>query len=391
MKHVGKVRITLGGWYPRTTIHLREVYDFLSAGTTMTRLDPAKLQSYRRELGLASVTREADNLEYVRAVTLGGLELRYYEDGLYTLSVEHGSLAEGKAVLETYNQAKLQSALSYLFSLGAPTPKVLANLKTTHPIVVSLHTTETETAAEGSLGEHIYEHVQAGGVTLYKTEHFFLIAAKGVAPETLRELVEMQIFFREFKDQMEQYLNIHRTIWEEIEAIKEQRFFRGQDINAIRSRLDNYQKTINLISSRIKQMGTYIETRKSIASKVAIEDTLSVLFQYKFDVLSNTLSYIREIWKMTDKYLSSALEVMGDVQTQSTKSSIDSLRSITTIGVISGVIGYFASTELPQLTAIGAQYFFLLLIITALINGAIGLVNRRRKYKVAITNTELKI
>ena len=385
-----QIRVTYGSWYPRTAIHLREIYDFFSSGSSGTKLDPNKLKQYQAGLGLAETTRQAGNLEYVKAVTRDGVEIRYYEDGLFTLSILGERIANHKQILESYYQEKLNPALDFLFSLGVPTPKVLANIKTVHPTVISLHSSQSEKVTEGYVSEHIYESVHTEGVNLYKTEHFFLIVGDK-SEDLLRELVEMQIFFREFKDQLERYLNIHREIWEEIETIKEQRYFRRQDIESIRSRLDNYQKTINLISSRIKQMGSYVETRKSIAAKVKIEQTLSLLFQYKFEVLLNTLDYIEEIWKMTDNYLTSALEVMNDVQAQSTKSSIDSLRTITTVGVISGLIGYVASTELPRLTAVGVKYLLILLLLTIVLNGLMLYINRRRKYQVAIASTKLKL
>ena len=37
-------------------------------------------------------------------------------------------------------------------------------------------------------------------------------------------IMEMEIFFREFKDQLQKYLNIHRKVWEEISDIKERKF-----------------------------------------------------------------------------------------------------------------------------------------------------------------------
>ena len=63
----------------------------------------------------------------------------------------------------------------------------------------------------------------------------------------VQDLVEMQIFFREFKDQLEKYLNIHRNLWEEISDIKERKLLRGSEIEPIRAKLDSYQKTISLI------------------------------------------------------------------------------------------------------------------------------------------------
>ena len=79
------------------------------------------------------------------------------------------------------------------------------------------------------------------------------------------------------------------------------------EIAEARGKLDGYQKTISLISNRINQMGSYVNTRSSIAKHLEIEKDLSSLFEYKFETLTDTLTYIKEIWKMTGDYLSQAI------------------------------------------------------------------------------------
>src|SRR3989339_864625 len=74
--------ITFGGWYQRTTMHLSEVFQFLSEGTS--KLD----------------------------------------------------LEKDIKKLKEYFDTKYNPAINYLFSLGAPTPKILANIKDDHPIVI---------------------------------------------------------------------------------------------------------------------------------------------------------------------------------------------------------------------------------------------------------------
>lgn len=77
--------------------------------------------------------------------------------------------------------------------------------------------------------------------------------------------------------------------------IKERKQIKGNEVNGIRSRLDAYQTSISLIRNRINQMGIYINTRSSLAKKLTIEDKLIELFEYKFEVLSDSLAYIKEI------------------------------------------------------------------------------------------------
>ena len=157
---------------------------------------------------------------------------------------------------------------------------------------------------------------------------------------------------------------------------------RAQEIDGLRSMLDSYQKTINLISSRINQMDTYAQTRSSIAKNLNIEEYLIELFQYKFEILSDTLVYIKEIWKMTSEYLDTSINILVEIKNQGVKSSIQSLQIITSIGVVSGIIGYFSINKFPQFTPTGALYFTVIIAFTLMINSAVNYIYQHKKYRL---------
>lgn len=185
---------------------------------------------------------------------------------------------------------------------------------------------------------------------------------------------------------MEKYLNIHRNIWEEISAIKEQKQIIGKEIKKARAKLDQYQNTVSLISNRINQMSSYVETRKSISKELKIEDNLQKLYQYKFDSLSDTLNYIKEIWKMTADYINNAIQVMVEIENNSLNNSVKSLQIITSVGVISGVIGYLSRESLPKLTSTGIQFFILLVIVALVLNYLIAVIYSNLRYKLKFTD-----
>lgn len=377
-------RVTYGGWYQRTTLHLSEIYDLLAHGHSRLALDAAKLQSFKDALGLVDVSREPGFLEYVCAHTASGIEIRYYEDGLYVLEMATEDIQQAHDTLGKYFEEKLSPAVSYIFSLGAPTPKILANIHTNHPTVVSVSGKDAEDfAPDPVLFGETYTKLSSNGVTVYKTpEHIFIIGAS----VPLQGLVEMQIFFREFKDQLEKYLHIHRTIWEEISDIKEGERMKGSKVDEVRGKLDGYQKTISLIDNRINQMGTYVATRSSIAKRLQIEEDLVVLFEYKFETLADTLSYIKEVWKMTSDYLSSAIQNLVEIKNQTTSNNLKSLQTITSIGVISGVLGYLSSEALPGITMLGIIYFAILFALTWILNVTISTIYKNKKYSLKFGN-----
>ena len=383
-----KFKVTFGGWYQRTTLHLSEIYDFLARGATNLRLDKEVLKSLHLKLDLVEIKREAGYLEYVLAKTRGGIEIRYYEDGLYVLEIETDNPKDAKNQLFNYYENFFGPAINYIFSLGAPTPKVLANIKTAHPFVVSgVEKEPGKFSPDMTIYGETYSRISSPKITVCKTPEYIFVISDPEASAERGGLVEMQIFFREFKDQLEKYLNIHREIWEEISQIKERKSIKGKEVELIRTKLDSYQKTINLINSRINQMGAYVGTRAKIAKYLKVEESLATLFQYKFEILSDTHAYIKEIWKMTADYLATAIQVIVEIKNQTTNNSIQSLRLITTYGVVGGILGYLSKDSLPNITSSGLIYFGLLIAGTWLVNQTVALAYRGKQYKLRFAET----
>jgi hypothetical protein len=377
-----ELNVYFGGWYQRTTLHLTEVANFFSTGKSELPLVKEKLRELREGLELIEMSREAGSLEFVRARTKEGIEIQYYEDGLYILKLSSSNVIEAKEKLESYYHDRLAPAVAYIFSLGAPTPKELANIKTVHPIAVSVISKNPEEyVIEEKYGE-VYSSITSAELTVKKTANFIFLVTKPEYQGTAEGLVEMQIFFREFKDQLQRYLDIHRKLWEEISDIKERRLIRGREVERVRLQLDSYQKTINLISSRLNQMGAYVHTRADIAKEMKITQHLSSIFRYKFEVLINTQVYIKEIWAMTNNYLSAAIAVITEIKGQATNKSIQSLQLITTYGVVGGVIGYLSRDSLPRVTGSGMVYFGALMLATLVVNQLVKFAYQRVRYKI---------
>lgn len=375
-----RYKVTFGGWYQRTTLHLSEIFGFLSQGFTKLDLSKERLEEYLKALRIKDVSREVGYLEYVKAINKDGIEVRYYEDGLYILEIETDDIKTAQAKLQNYFDNFLNPSLSYIFSLGAPTPKVLANIPSSHPTVVSAKVDDSDKfKIDAPFGE-VYSKITSGGVTVFKTPDYIFIISDSNAP--LTELIEMQIFFREFKDQLEKYLNIHRKIWEEIEDIKERRYIKGKEVDEIRIKLDSLEKTINLISSRINQMDNYVGTRASLSKNLKLEDRLINLFQYKFEALTDTHAYIQDIWQMTKDYLSTAIGVIKEIEDKKVASSIRSIQILASIGVVSGILGYLTQDSLPKITQTGLIYFILLMLIVWPLEWIISFVYKNIKYKL---------
>ena len=135
-------RIYIGGWFQRTTLQLSEIYDFVRDGTSQLKLDKNKLQKMRTDLDLAHVEYNVDGLEYLMLTTNTEIQIKIFEDGLIVLNdgdVNEFSLFQDIESLAQYYEKKLSPAFSYLFSLGAPVPKELANIETVYPYFIVLN------------------------------------------------------------------------------------------------------------------------------------------------------------------------------------------------------------------------------------------------------------
>jgi len=391
-KKRGLVKVTFGGWYQRTTLHLTEVYEFLANGRSRLDLSKAKLKRYHERLSLKSVTREQGYLEHIKVKTNSGIEIRYYEDGLYILEMSSDNVDKAIGFIKGYFKNYFNPAINYVFSLGTPTPKILSNIKEDHPVVVSvldLHPSQFKVNTR-KFGK-VYGKLISTDVSVYKTPGIIFLVASPTKQEMLNNLIEMQIFFREFKDQLHKYLNIHREIWEDIADIKEKRFVRGKDVGKYRNRLEAYKKTINLIKYRINQMPSYAHTRASLSKNLSVEKRLVDLFQYKFEDLFSSLQYIREIWSMTVDYISAAIQVLVEIDNKTTLGGIRSIQILASIGVVTGVFGYLSQDTLPSINQFGAIYLVVLGVFAFGIDHLLKRYSKSKRYKLRFIEREKKI
>lgn len=378
-------RVHVGGWFQRTRLHLGEIYDFLRDADSPLALDKNKLQTLRDKLNIIELEMKVDVLEYVRLVTKNGIVVRMYEDGLIVLSTEHTHNLHGDIdALTTYYEQKLSPAFGYIFSLGAPVPKELANIKTVYPYFVSV----SEADAQGISGlfsefeQEQYFHIHNDAFDIYRGDKLYIINQNGVTDEQVQRFIEEQVFLREFRGQMHRYLNLHRVIWEKIAEVKERGSMRGSEIPEFKKSVDQYGKTVDFIGTRIDQMGTYLKTRESIANKDERLKVFESVLGYKHETLDDTLQYIQDLWVLTQKYVASAAQVFGDLQAKSTSNSVKNLTVVTSMGVGATLIGLFSKTSAPEFTVFGLMYFVMLAVLGYSVNKFMSWYYMRKQYGI---------
>lgn len=377
-------KIFIGAWFQRTALHLSEIYDFLKEADSPLDLSKDKLKKLKGDLDIRKVSMKIDDLEYINISSKGGIGVKIYEDGLLALNKTPGpQIKNDIEKLKGYYENKLSTGLRYIFSLGAPIPKELANIKTVYPYFIVLDNSnkkEVEKLLE-DFGQDKYFEIKEDTFEIYRGNKLYIINNIAEKLVNIEKFIHEQIFIREFKGQMHRYLNLHRIIWEKIAEVKERGEISGKDIGLLKDRVESYGKTINLIDARINQMDTYISTRGSIVKNNKDLAKFIDVLKFKYETLSDTLNYIKDLWVMTKNYVDSALGLFAGIQAKSTEHSVKNLAVITSMGVGATLISLF-TRKAPEFTLFGVGYFATLALVGYLTNKIMGIIYGNRMYKI---------
>lgn len=381
-------KIFIGGWFQRTTLHLSEIYDFLRGAGSPLDLEKSKLQRLQQDLRIGHLELREGDFEYIVFTCTAGIEVKIFEDGLIVLSKKpEAAIKRDIQALTSYYEKNLSPAINYIFSLGAPIPKELANIKTIYPYFLVLKKASREDIEKLLLDfqQKKYFEIRAKTFEIYRGDKLYLLNNIAELPERIEQFIQEQTFLREFKGQMHRYLNLHRIIWEKIAEVKERGQMKGKEIPAFRKKVESYQKTINLIEARMNQMDTYISTREAIFKSTKHLKKFVDVLQFKYETLSDTLEYIKDLWEMTKNYVQSALDLFTQLQARSTEGSVKNLTVVTSMGVGASLIGLFTQKP-PDITAYGVVYFLILAIIGYTANEIVKAVYKNRMYTIRDTD-----
>lgn len=379
--------IYIGGWFQRTMLQLSEIYDFLRDGTSQLKLNKRKLAELRDNLGIGSIEYGAQGEEFISIMTSEQIRIKIFEDGLIVLGTDQVSEETMFADIEnlkSYYESRLSPAINYIFSLGAPVPKELANIENIYPYFVVCDNAKREDIAALLARTERQKYFEFDNKTysVLRGNKYYFINNKKSSSEMVERYIEEQVFIREFKGQLHRYLNMHRIIWEKIDAVKDRAKVKGKDIVKFSSKLESYRKTVTLIGGRIDQMSTYISTREKIAKEDQDLADFLAISGYRYETLRDTLQYIKDLWRMTTQYVDSAQKLFDGIKQDVTSSSIDSLTIVTSMSAGAAILSLFTESE-PEFTTFGFIYFFVLAFVGWAATKLLGFVAHRRRYEIS--------
>lgn len=386
--------VYVGGWFQRTMLQLSEIYDFLRDTKSQLALDQKKLDEFHKNLEIGKIDYKVLGQEYIEFTTALNIKVKIFEDGLIVLNnqnVSEDTLFTDISHVTDYYEKRLSPAFSYLFSLGAPVPKELASIETVYPYFIVFDNATKEEISDllSRTEKQKYFDFVNEKYDVIRGDKYYFINNKKQSFDNIERYIEEQVFIREFKGQLHRYLNMHRIIWEKIDEVKNNAEVKGKDIIKFTTKLEGYSKTINLIDGRINQMSCYISTREKIAkSDKELAEFLSIS-GYRYETLRDTLDYIKQLWKMTKEYVSSAQKLFDGLKKDVSNKSINSLTLVTSMTAGSSLITVL--TKEPTFTAYGFTFAAALAIIVFSMNKGLNFISKNRTYKVSDINYDKDI
>lgn len=380
--------IYIGGWLQRTMLQLSEVYSFVRGhGSGLKKLDNKKLDFFLEGLEIDKVDYRVSGEEYIHFSTKSDISVKIFEDGLITLN--KSNILESKLpieieILQDFYESKLSPALSYLFSLGAPTPKELAGIKNVYPSFVVYKNVSSEHLADilSTIDQQKYFEFKNDKYNVVRGDKYYFINNKTKSDAEIERYIEEQIFIREFKGQLHRYLDIHRIVWEKIDAVKSHSKIKGSDIIKFTTKLESYAKTVNLIDGRIKQMSTYLPTREKIAKEDEDLDEFLEISGYRYEALRDTLLYIEYLWDMTRNYVESTQKQFEDIKSDISNRSIKTLTAVSGMGAAACIFMLLQSFEIG-ITSDGILSLLIIFTITLITPKILSTLSNRQKYPIS--------
>lgn len=382
--------ISYGGWMPRTSMHMDELYLFLTQQSTQLPLSTHKLLALHQELDLQYVSKEAGYLEYIRVTTNSDIEFRFYEDGMYVLEIAGNNPDAATRKLKSYHDSALLPALEYLYSIGTPLPAIGKAGDHNHPVMVALPWPHPRHFDIGTDYGEIQYQIEAKGVCLYKTSsHIFVVAAKNNL-DYLRDLVEMQLFFREYQSRLEYYLQLQRKVWSDVNHIHQRKHIKPADLPKLHRLLLRQQQTTTLTQGRLEQMDAYVQTRAAIAEQLDLSEQLLMLFHYRFEALEDSYHYLRRNWDMTQQYVDQASELLATIQDHATHQLIASQRFMIVLLTVSSVAAWLSASNVFTLEQPRIMAFIIVIALAIIIAWISGLKINYSEYRIKLATKKAR-
>ncbi|PIP26344.1 MAG: hypothetical protein COX31_02855 [Candidatus Moranbacteria bacterium CG23_combo_of_CG06-09_8_20_14_all_40_16] len=335
-------KIFIGSWYSRTQLHLSELHLFFTEGRSHLSLNKEKLLKYKKNINPSNASIIKENGHEILVAKLDKYDLEYHENGLVLMSIDPipEKINQEMKSLADFTLNKMFDAFGFLFSQGAPIPKIFIALKSILPYVV---------LAEGSTKqeierffveqkEEIRQEIKNDESIIYYGNR--LIVINGKAEDNI-DLVRIFYLLNDAKNQFQKVLDLHRFIWEEVDKVKSKGKIRYCDLSLNRDTLMEINNEIIFFKSRLEQVNNVLANESvecAKMNKLKPDDKIAIHFMESFESLKRTSSYIKNLWSMTENYVSNTFNLINLLYQEGTQKQLNILQFIFVISAIASII-----------------------------------------------------
>lgn len=385
--------IYIGTWIPRASIHLKEIYKFLNSGESSLRdLDAKKIKSLKENLFIDKIEFIKDKKIDLIKATCKDCDISVSEEGIIILKskneINDKNFQDTHTNLEKFFIEKFSPAIKYLFSLGAPLPKQLQDIREVYPTIITLRDCSKQEALEFIKKENlkIYSENKYGKIEVFFGEDTNIINLDGAKEDRKFEtLLQDIIFLKELSLYLANCLNIHRDIWEKIDLIREAKEIAYKDFPAIREKINGFLKTLSLTKARINQMSDIIETRKELESNEEITE-LNNLKLNRTQNLIGDIKYIKDLWEITIEYANNTLNLLESLSQESIQRELSTLKFVSLLAAITSFFGMNIAfpweERWPNIFISSFMVIFVIALIALLFYFFLKIFVYNRKFKI---------
>jgi len=335
-------KIFIGSWYSRTQLHLGELHLFLTEGKSHLSLNKEELLKYKKNLNPSDVSIIKENGHEILVAKLGKYNLEYHENGLVLMSINPApeKINQEMKSLADFTLNKMFEAFGFLYSQGAPIPKIFIALKSVLPYVVL-----TEGATKKEIEEFFVEQKEEIGQEINNGESSIYygkgpIVINGKTEDSIN-LVRIFYLLNDAKSQFQKVLDLHRFIWEEVDKVKSKGKIRYRDLSLNRDTLMEINNEIIFFKSRLEQIENVLVNESTECAKMVklkSDDNIALHFMESFESLKRTSSYIKNLWSMTENYVSNTFNLINLLYQEGTQKQLNILQFIFVISAIASII-----------------------------------------------------
>ncbi len=333
------ISMSLGSWFPKTIIHLKEFENFLRGKQLDKHLDIATATKLYLGLDPSFVTSHTneEGIKYVRGMS-EHFDFTYFGDGLLVVRKQVTDFDTDRESMLWFYRKCLTPIFSFLYSRGAKGLEIIRRPGLHKPLFVHIQATEDREVRDFFInaGEEIHSMYEYKECNIYYADNLIAIVTPLEKPALdLDRLIEYLILFNEVKRHSGGLLETHRYIWDEAEKIISDSRIIIKDLPRYNETLTDFSNTVDNITARIDQMRLNFTYR---VQKIQKSHSLFPKLAPIFENLEQNLDYIKNLFLMTDQHLSNNIEHISAIYQENQDNALNKLQFLFLLSVVASFV-----------------------------------------------------